>query len=89
MLKLEALFINGIQEGITTIYDEQGFVLAEVPYLNGKKEGLAKEYYQTGELKGEVTFRNDQVYKIKNNAGCLKPILILIFFLIVIIMLID
>ena len=42
--------VNGVRDGIFTIYFETGQVAFECSNVNGMREGIAKGYYESGKL---------------------------------------
>lgn len=49
---------QGVQEGITTVYQD-GVVHNEIPYKNNKKSGVELIYNTKGQVVGEVTWKDD------------------------------
>jgi antitoxin component YwqK of YwqJK toxin-antitoxin module len=58
--------VDGIKNGMSKAYYENGKLEGEVPYTNDKKNGVMKIYYENGKLKSESTFVNDKLVKVKN-----------------------
>lgn len=51
---------NGIQNGRSVVYHENGSISEEVDYLNGQRNGEWKRYYDDGQLQAEGTFENGE-----------------------------
>jgi antitoxin component YwqK of YwqJK toxin-antitoxin module len=56
-----ALYIAGVENGVTKLYYENGNLMFEYPFTNGNQEGLVKGYYESGKLKGEYPYARDKL----------------------------
>lgn len=51
-------WVNGVQEGITLVY-QNGEKIAEVPYVQGKKQGIEYRFRDGDLLAEEITWKDD------------------------------
>ena len=54
--------VNGVKDGIETMYDEHVRVIQQTPYVNGRIHGIATAFYPNGSRMITYTYR----YGIKN-----------------------
>lgn len=55
-------YVNGLREGLSKTFYDNGNLITEVNYSNGKKEGEVINYYKGGKIKGKLTYlHNKQV----------------------------
>ncbi|HLB53427.1 MAG TPA: hypothetical protein VJK48_06955 [Chlamydiales bacterium] len=69
-LKIEAIVIGGtaditpnakkdwLFDGLCKVFDEQGNLVATIPYIKGSIEGLSTSYYPSGQIEKEVPYHN-------------------------------
>lgn len=57
-------WVNGYQEGITTVY-QNGEKVASIPYIHGKRHGVASIYRDGTILSEEVTWKNDKIHGMR------------------------
>jgi antitoxin component YwqK of YwqJK toxin-antitoxin module len=50
-----------IFEGVSQVWDEQGNLVAQIPYLKGDLEGISTYYYPDGQVEKEVPFHKNQI----------------------------
>ena len=54
----EVNFKNGKQDGLATMWHENGQKKEEINYINGKEDGLTTYWYENGQKQSEVNFKN-------------------------------
>ena len=57
-LFMESNQIDGVPDGITRLYYENGTLKSEINYKNGIPDGVTKEYYENGKIEFEIHLRN-------------------------------
>ena len=57
---LDAFYINGLREGLFTLYSPKGQVIFAAEFKNDLQHGKTCEYYPSGTLFKEALFVNDQ-----------------------------
>lgn len=57
-LKWEYTYKNGVRNGPSITYFENGQIAGEINFVDGKMEGLFKAYYESGKLKMEAIYKN-------------------------------
>jgi tetratricopeptide (TPR) repeat protein len=60
-------YINGIENGESKEYFQNGELHQEGAYKNGKEDGLWKEWYSTGQLKRQTEFKEGKVLSTKED----------------------
>ena len=60
-------YINGIENGDSKEYFQNGKLHQEGVYKNGKEDGLWKEWYSTGQLKRQTEFKEGKVLSTKED----------------------
>lgn len=74
-LKSTMEFKNGVAEGLTTYFHENGTKRAEETYINGKLEGTSKVWDKDGKITQEITYKNhkyDGILTYYNKDGSIK-----------------
>jgi antitoxin component YwqK of YwqJK toxin-antitoxin module len=56
----EAVYKNGVKEGVQKFYFENGKLLQQTPYKNGKREGHETLYFENGKPDQETFYKNDK-----------------------------
>jgi len=51
-----------IFDGISSIWNEKGVLIAEIPYVKGILSGVANHYYETGEKKASLPYEKNQIH---------------------------
>lgn len=54
-------YVNGILNGVGSLYNEKGVKEADMPFVDGKAEGIALVYYEDGRLKEKIPYRNGKI----------------------------
>lgn len=62
----ESTYINGLENGIRSIYHMAGWLRYEIPISNNKENGLEKEYYENGNTRSETKYSYGKVIWVKN-----------------------
>lgn len=57
-IKSSFFYVNGVRDGATTYYSQDGTLLYEKSYKDGKLDGKYKSYYENGNLKIEANVEN-------------------------------
>lgn len=57
----ERAFASWVFEGKNTIWDEQGFLVAEILYEKGVLEGPSTYYYKNGQIKKQIPYTQDKI----------------------------
>ncbi len=72
-IKIEAFVIGGsadvtpeaqetwLFDGESKVYDEQGNLIAQIPYRKGALEGVSTYYYPSGQIKTEIPFQKNEI----------------------------
>ncbi len=60
-------YINGIENGESKEYFQNGKLHQEGVYKNGKEDGLWKEWYSTGQIKRQTEFKEGKVLSSKGD----------------------
>ena len=72
-LKIEAHVIGGtadvafgsqsdwLFDGISQVWDEQGCLIAEIPYTNGSLEGVSIHYYPSGQIQDTIPYQHNLI----------------------------
>jgi len=60
-------YVNGIENGESKEYYQNGKLHQEGVYKNGKEDGLWKEWYSTGQLKRQTEFKEGKVLSTKED----------------------
>jgi antitoxin component YwqK of YwqJK toxin-antitoxin module len=72
-IKIEATVIGGnadvtpdaqetwLFEGVSQVYDENGNIMAQIPYSKGELGGVSTYYYPSGQIKTEVPFEKNEM----------------------------
>lgn len=76
LLKIEAFLVGGpadlspgaqqdwLFEGLSQVWDEQGNLVAKIPYKNGVLEGISLYFYPNGQIEREVPFHQNLLHGI-------------------------
>ncbi len=57
----DAAKTSWIFDGVSTVYDENGQVLALIPYVKGMQQGVATYFYPDGKVKTKIPYLNDRI----------------------------
>lgn len=58
-------YVNGLREGVDSIWNEQGVLIDEGEYQAGKQVGVHRHYFANGKLKEELNYHTPQRYDRK------------------------
>lgn len=53
---------DGVEDGLTKIYDKNGKIIKEIPYKDGKVHGVYRQYDEGGTWRTEIPFRNGEMH---------------------------
>lgn len=54
--------LSWLFDDISKVYDEQGHLIAKIPYSGGVLDGLSSYYYSTGEIKKEIPYVKNEIH---------------------------
>lgn len=57
-LRFEKTYINGLQEGVTKYWYENGNLESVIPFKKGRIEGVVTRYYPNGKKRSKVHYRD-------------------------------
>jgi hypothetical protein len=64
--KSEAVYKNGMRNGVAKTFDKNGAIILELPYVNDIREGTSKKYYEGGKALAQTTeYKNDKMNGIQ------------------------
>ena len=73
-LMQESMFKNGVQDGLKTVWNEQGEMIEQINYVGGKAQGELKQWHANGQLSLQSMLKDgyyDGEYKEWNDQGVL------------------
>lgn len=59
-------YVNGLKEGISRIYFENGRISDELNWVNDIKNGSWQTYFKSGNVKSETLYKNGKIHGIFN-----------------------
>jgi antitoxin component YwqK of YwqJK toxin-antitoxin module len=54
----EKVFVNGLQEGVTKYWYDDGQLESVIPFKKGRVEGIVTRYYPNGKMRSKVHYVN-------------------------------
>ena len=63
--RLKTSFLNGLPNGMVSIFNEEGSLSEEISYKNGIRNGIAKSYFEDGQHYKTIEYNNGEILSIQ------------------------